>query len=223
MKKKLITILFLATTLVGYSQKGPKAKSILDKVSSKTKSYKTIKSNFSYNMENLQDGVNETFEGTVFVKGNKYKILLMGTETYSNGKNRWVYMPDEEEVNLYEVEKKDRKNKNQDDDVLSNPRDLFNIYNKGFKYKYISEVVEDGRKLYLIELVPRNKKKNFFKIKVKIDKAKYQLYSIKYFSKDGNRYTIKIKNFKPNVKMQDDMFTFDTKAHPDVEVVDMRE
>jgi outer membrane lipoprotein-sorting protein len=223
MTRLSIIIIFLATTLVGYGQKEPKAKSILDKVSSKTKSYKTIKSDFSYNMENLQDGVNETFEGTVFVKGDKFKLLLMGTETYSNGKNRWVYMPDEDEVNLYDVEKKDRKKNNNNDDVLRNPSDLFNIYNKGFKYKYISEVAENGRKLYLIELVPRNKKKSFFKIKVKVDKAKYQLYSIKYFSKDGNRYTIKIKNFKPNVKMNDAMFTFNTKENPDVELIDMRE
>ena len=128
MTKFSILILFLTTALVGYAQKDPKAKKILDKVSTKTKSYKTIKADFSYNMENLQDGVNETFEGTVFLKGEKYKILLMGTETYSNSKHRWVYMPDEEEVNLYDVEKKDRKNKNQDDDVLSNPSDLFTIF-----------------------------------------------------------------------------------------------
>ncbi|MBE9468476.1 MAG: outer membrane lipoprotein carrier protein LolA [Bacteroidetes bacterium] len=221
MTRLSIIIIFLTTALVGYGQKEPKAKSILDKVSSKTKSYKTIKSDFSYNMENLQDGVNETFEGTVFVKGDKFKLLLMGTETYSNGKQRWVYMPDEDEVNLYDVEKKDRKNK--DDDVLSNPSDLFTIYSKGFKYKYISEVVENGRKLYLIELVPRNKKKRFFKIKVKVDKAKYHLYSIKYFSKDGSRYTIKVKNFRPNVKMNDAMFTYNTKTNPDVELIDMRE
>ncbi len=223
MKKLSIFILIAMTVLVGYAQKDTKAKSILDKVSTKTQSYKTIKASFSYNMENLQDGVNETYNGTVFLKGDKYKILLMGTETYSNGKHRWVYMPDDEEVNFYDVKKKDKKNKNQDDDILSNPSDLFTIYSKGFKYKYINEVVENGRELYLIELVPRKRKRNFFKIKVKIDKAKLQLYSLKYLSKDGSRYTIKITKFTPNVKMGDSMFTFDTKAHPNVEVVDMRE
>lgn len=223
MTRLLIIILFVTTSFMGYAQKDPKAKKILDKVSAKTKSYKTIKANFSYNMENLQDGVNETYDGTVFIKGDSYKIVLMGTETYSNGKHRWVYMPDDQEVNLYDVKKKDKKHKKKDGDILSNPKDLFTIYNKGFKYKYIGDVIEKGRTMYLIELVPRNRKRNFFKIKVKIDKNKMQLYSFKYFGKDGSRYTIKITKFMPNVKMNDSMFTFNPKAHPDVEIVDMRD
>ena len=42
------------------------------------------------------------------------------------------------------------------------------------------------------------------------------------FDKNGNRYTYEIKAFTPNPTLADSFFTFDTNAHPGVEVVDLR-
>ena len=43
------------------------------------------------------------------------------------------------------------------------------------------------------------------------------------FGKDGNNVVISIKSLKkPDKELSDDFFRFDTAAHPDVEVVDLR-
>jgi hypothetical protein len=55
-----------------------------------------------------------------------------------------------------------------------------------------------------------------------IDKAKKQIYSALIFDKNGNKYTYTMQTFLPNIKVSEDVFAFDVKTHPGVEVVDLR-
>ena len=73
-----------------------------------------------------------------------------------------------------------------------------------------------------IELTPTDKSKNFFKVLVDVDKKNQTLARMRVFEKNGNRYTYEITNFKPNGAVTDDLFTFDAKKYPGVEVVDLR-
>jgi outer membrane lipoprotein-sorting protein len=73
-----------------------------------------------------------------------------------------------------------------------------------------------------IELTPTDKSKNFFKVLVDVDKKNQTLARMKVFEKNGNRYTYEITNFTPNGAVKDDLFTFDAKKYPNVEVVDLR-
>ena len=50
-----------------------------------------------------------------------------------------------------------------------------------------------------------------------------QVEEVTSFGKDGNNVVISIKSLKkPDKELSDDFFRFDTAAHPDVEVVDLR-
>ena len=53
MKKFHIFIILIFAFLTAFAQQEQKAKDILDKVSAKTKSYKTIKAEFTSTLENL--------------------------------------------------------------------------------------------------------------------------------------------------------------------------
>jgi len=57
---------------------------------------------------------------------------------------------------------------------------------------------------------------------LRIDKVNKQISNIVVNDKNGNVYTYLIKSFTPNVKVNDSLFSFDAKAHPGVEVVDLR-
>ena len=82
-------------------------------------------------MENLQEEINEVYEGTISIKGDKYKANLMNVDTYFDGKTLWTHMIDEEEVNVDEPDPEDEE--------TLNPASIFTIYQTGFKYAYLGE------------------------------------------------------------------------------------
>ena len=57
MKHILIVVFACLMGLSSQAQSSEKAKEILDQVSSKTKAYQTIKADFSFAMENLQEEI----------------------------------------------------------------------------------------------------------------------------------------------------------------------
>jgi len=63
-----------------------KAKGILDEVAAKTKTYTTIKAEFTSVMEkqetNIKSKVTETQSGTLQLKGTKYKIGIQRTNYF---------------------------------------------------------------------------------------------------------------------------------------------
>lgn len=221
--KKVFVSLFVVLLVFSnsFAQKDPKAKEVLDQVSVKIKSFSSIKARFTNKMDNAQEKISETLEGTLFLKGKKYKMEAMGMTTFCDGVTKWVYMPESNEVNISDVSKMTEEEKSAN--LLADPSQIFTMYEKGFKYQFIEEYSEKGKNLVLIELVPEDKDKPFFKIKLVIDKGAMVPQSLHYFGKEGTKYFVEIKEFTPNTKMEDAMFTFNPAKYAGVEVIDMRE
>jgi len=55
-----------------------------------------------------------------------------------------------------------------------------------------------------------------------VDKVKCQILKAKTFNKDGNSYTLSLKNMKTDQSMADEYFKFDPAKYPKVEINDMR-
>jgi outer membrane lipoprotein-sorting protein len=221
----IYTLLFVGTATTAFAQKDEQAKAILKDVSAKYKTYDIIKTNFVYTLESPQANLKETQSGTLIAKSksNKFKVTLFsksdGTpgvpaqELISDGKQQWTYLKKDNEVQLNNV--------STGDDAL-NPAHIFTIYEKGFKYIYTGEEHVGGTTCQVIDMTPTDSKKQFFKVRLLIDKAKKQIYSAEIFDKNGNRYTYTLQTFLPNFKVGDEVFAFDVKSHPGVEVVDLR-
>ncbi len=219
----LYYILITATASTAFAQKDAEAKTILSQVSQKYRSYNSVKSDFTIAIQNPQAGVNEVQNGTLLTqsKANKYKFSVysaadkstIAQEIVSDGKTQWTYMPKEKEVQVNDV------NNNTGG---MNPAQLFTLYEKGYKYIYNGLQKQAGKSYQVVELTPVDAKQSIYKIRLLIDKLKKQIYSAQLFDKNGNRYNYTVKNFTPNVTIAADTFTFNTKAHPGVEVVDLR-
>ena len=207
MKNFFLTTMIAFMAIVATAQTD-KARTILDDVSAKTKAFKTIKIDFTYTMENKGQKINESFTGTLFSKGDGYKLLFSGQEVISDGKTVWTYLKDAGEVQVNEATK--------DDDSFT-PTNLLSSYTNNFKAKLLSE----DAKQYVIELTPV-KKKNFNKVKVVVDKTKKVLNSLSIFDKNGSTYTYAVNKFETNMPLNESMFTFKASDHPGVEVIDMR-
>lgn len=216
MKRKLfISVLILLTGLSLIAQ-DPNAKEILDKLSLTNKSYKTIQIDFSFTLKNQKTNQTETNEGWVALKGKSYRLHMpaLGMDVYSDGAATWSYMTESNEVNIAENEP--------DNDSALNPANLFTIYEKGFKYTYMGEENILGKAAYVIDLIPENQAKEYTKVKLYIDKTKYQILKAITYNKDGNIYTLALKTIKTDQNLADDFFKFNPAKFPKVQVNDMR-
>ena len=192
----------------------PQAKAILDNVSAKFKTYKTVTANFTLSITNGAGKVEGVKKGVVYIKGSKYRVNISGQEIYSDGNNIWTYDKSANEVQITKF------------DPSANtitPQKMFtNFYDKDFLYKLNGERKEGERTIQEIELTPVDKSKTFFKVLVDIDKATKNIVSTKVFEKNGNRYIYSVTAMKTNTPIPESFFVYDPKSHPNVEVVDLR-
>lgn len=220
MTKVLLLGLFMVSGIWGFSQNNklgtsdPDAKVILDNVSAKFKTYKSVTAVFTLTITNANDQVQGTKKGTVYMKGSKYRVSVSGQEIFSDGDNIWTYDKSANEVQITKF------------DPTANtitPQKLFtNFYDKDFLYKLNGEAKKGGKILQEIELTPIDKTKSFFKVLVNIDKSSKNIVSTKVFEKNGNRYIYKINSLKTNTSLPESLFDFNAKVYPNVEVVDLR-
>jgi outer membrane lipoprotein-sorting protein len=224
MKNILIYLTLVLTTTTAFAQKDVEAKKILAPISLKYKTYKAIKSDFSFTLENKMENINVIQNGTLIVepKNNKYRITLYApgaakTETeqeiINDGKSQWTYNKKDKEVELAAADHSE---------TAFNPAQLFTIYEHGYKYLYTGEQRQSGVIYQLIDLTPESDKIQFFKIRLMIDKAKKQIYSALIFDKNGSKYNYVLKTFIPNPPITEATFVYDSKSHPGVELVDLR-
>ncbi|WP_421919938.1 LolA family protein [Marinifilum sp.] len=212
--KNFFCFLLLGLISLNLAAQDAKAKAILDKVSEINKQYKSIKAEFIFSMDNEEEDIHEISEGSILLKENKYKLQLMGVDTYFDGTTMYSHIIDAEEVSIKEPD--------EDEDESLNPAKIFSIYENGFTFKYVNEINENGVKLHVIDLFPSDTERGFTHIRLKIDKTTNQIKALKSVGKDGNNVSITLKKLTPNVTLSDMDFVFDTAANPDVDINDMR-
>ncbi len=220
MTKYLLLSFFIFSGFNVFSQNNslgksdPDAKTILDNVSAKFKTYKTVTANFTLTVLNGAGKAQGTKTGVVNMKGSKYRVNISGQEIYSDGSNIWTYDKSANEVQLTKF------------DASTNaitPQKMFtNFYDKDFLYKLNSETKQGGKTIQQIELTPVDKTKAFFKVLVDIDKNSKNIVSTTVYEKNGNRYIYRVNSLKTNMDLPESIFVFDAKKYPNVEVVDLR-
>ncbi|MBL4592984.1 MAG: outer membrane lipoprotein carrier protein LolA [Flavobacteriales bacterium] len=215
MKSLIILLLTVATSFSALAQQDQKAKAILDKLSAKTKAYKTIKAEFKFTITNKSEGINESQTGKIQIKGNKYFLSIAGQDVVSDGKDIYTVLKDAEEIQINNLP-------DEDEEEFISPNKIFTLYESGFKYKYIKEV--NG--VQIINLYPNDAEdKEYHRIALYINKAKGQISKVKVYGKDGSISTYSIKTFTANSTIADLKFTVDIKKYKSLgyEIVDLRD
>jgi outer membrane lipoprotein carrier protein len=212
-----VIISFLAGILIMpacFSQgSDPVAKQILDQASAKIKSYKSIQVIFTFQQQDAQGVSLGTKKGTVYMKANKYVVLITGQEIYCDGKTIWTYDKSANEVTITKVDP---------GSSTISPQKLFtNFYDKDFLYKMNGEQKMGNKTVVEIEMTPIDKTQNFHKIYLYVDKISHLVTSGKMLDKNGNRYIYTINSLNGNANLTDDRFMFDKSKHPGVEEVNL--
>ena len=216
--KKIIAVSIIALSCAmqpAMAQNDPKAKSVLDAVSKKVTSLKSLKANFSLNLTGGKGGkVNESKKGTITLKGQKYHIVLNGQEIICDTKTIWTYSKENKEVQVSTF--------NPSEQSMSPAKLLTNFYDKEYKYSYKGERKEQGKNCDIIELTPVNSTKQVTKIELMVDRSSSMIAGGNIWQKNGNKMQYTVSNFTPNTNVPDSYFSWDPKEHPGVETVDLR-
>lgn len=213
--KKLLTLLLVALLGGTVVAQDRDAKEVLDRLSEKTRSYSTITAEFSISIDNKKDKVKDTQYGKMLLKGSMFKILMKANDIYSNGRVRWTYVKEAGEVNLQNVNPNDPS-------ILNNPAKLFNAYVTDFKYRYKGVKKDGGVKVQEVALFPKDLRAAYSQVRLMVDMGTGMPKTVIYIGKDGVTYTVRFSRITPNSPMSNAEFVFNTKAHPGVEVIDMR-
>ncbi len=192
----------------------PEAKKVLDAVSAKFKTFKSVKASFALKIENAAGKVQGTKSGTVMMKGVKYRVSITGQEIFCDGATIWTYDVAAKEVQVSALD-------NSSGSIT--PQKLFtNFYDKDFLFMLNPDVTRAGKTYQVVELTPVDKTKPFFKVVIEVDKASKVIMSTRVFEKNGNRYLYAINSMATTAVIPDDSFAFNLKKYPGVEVIDLR-
>ncbi len=212
--KRLFTLLVAFTvSYLAMAQIDAKSKEILSKAAIKTKNYTSISATFDITIENLQAQTKELHDGSIEVKGEKYHLKLVNSESFFDGKIVMTFMPDAKEVNVSEPDAND-------ENVL-NPAKIFSLYEKGFKAQYVGEQKDGSKTIQEIHLFPESHTKPYSRIKIFVD-GESNISKIEQVGKDGNNITVKIKKFTVNQPIDDSAFIFNAAKNPGVDIIDLR-
>lgn len=209
----LLLISFHGVFAQGKATSDKNAEKLLNTVSKRYKAFKTMKADFIYAVESKTDKSVEKQKGTLLVKGNKFKLDIAGQIIICDNATLWTYSKEVNEVQVSNYSPKEG---------AIRIDDIFTMYNKGFLSKIAEERKEGGKEIVVIELTPTNKKKNYFKIKLTIDKTNQTILKSVVYDKSGTIHTYTITNQVPNLKLDDKTFTFNKADYPKVEVIDLR-
>ncbi len=212
---KNICILFLAfLPIFAFSQKDSKAKEVLDKSSEVFSKAGGVSAAFTLNVKNIKTKVTESFDGSIQMKGDKFYLSTPEADSWFDGKTQWVYMKGSEEVNVSEPSKEELQ--------MLSPSVLFNIYKKGFNYKYVGERTDiKGKQVYEVELIPQ-KKADMQKMVIQINKISWMPTMITIVNKNEINNIIYINKYEAGKNYTDSFFVFDKKKYPEVEIIDLR-
>ncbi len=111
MRKALIILLLALPAILAAQNNNEKARQQIQKLAGLIQSYKNIRIEFTYNLENKESKINENRDGTMWISGNRYRLMIAGQIIVNDGTSLYTYMPDAQAVQINAV--------SADDDNLS--------------------------------------------------------------------------------------------------------
>ena len=206
MKKILITLL-LITSISTFAQNADKAKTLLDEVTAKAKSYDNISIDFKYVLINTEENIKQETRGDVIMQGDKYVLNILGVTRIFDGKTLYNISPEDEEVTI--------SSENTEDENTITPSKMLSFYEDG--YNYDMDIVQNvnGRKIQYVKLIPIDSKSEIENVLLGIDIKTKHIYNLIEVGTNKTKTTLTVNSFRTNEPLSKSLFTFDVKKYKD--------
>ncbi|MFG6687494.1 outer membrane lipoprotein carrier protein LolA [Mariniflexile sp. HNIBRBA6329] len=203
--KNIILALVITTSLTGFAQN--KAKTLLNQVSQKVKSYNNISIEFKYVLENTAEKIKQETKGDVIMQGEKYKLNILGVTRLFDGKKLYSISSEDEEVTI--------STETNDEEGAITPSKMLSFYEDGYTYAMDLEQNINGRKIQLVKLTPIDSKSEIKYILLGVDVQTKHIYNLMQIGKNGTKTTLTVNSFKTNEPLSKSLFTFDANKYKD--------
>ena len=218
MRKYIFSVLIALLSLpVIAQQQQSQAKVILDKTAEAFRKAGGVKAGgvrADFTLKALNDGRLEGREnGVIQLKGEKFMLKTSETTTWFDGKTQWSYMVRNDEVNV--------STPTQEELQQINPYTFLYMYQKGFSYKLGTVKTFQGKAVWEVVLTANDKKQELESITLYVTKNAYEPVCIQQRGQK-TRNEITVTAYQTGLDYADDVFTFDRKAYPTAEVIDLR-
>jgi len=177
------------------------AKTLLDEVSAKIRSYDNIEIDFKWELQNNKEGVQQETRGDVTLEGDKYLLNMLGATTLFDGGHTYTIVPEDEEVTI-------SKYSEQDDKGFS-PAKVLTFYEQGYNHQM--DIVQNvkGRRIQYVKLTPIDYNAEIKNILLGIDVRTKHIYKLIQTDDAGTQYTLTVTAFKTNQQLSKTLFSFD--------------
>lgn len=206
---RYILVLFIGfLTTNSWAQKDPLAKNVLDQLGQKVKLSKGILVNIQLVTKNNKGKSMGTKSIDLKMKGEKYLLREGKMEILCDGAN--IY-------NFDGVNSISKSAIGESDQTLSPQKLLSGSYDKDFNFSLLSQNAGKA----IIELFPIDKRKNFQKVTLTIDKVKSALSNATILDKSNNITDVKVVSISYSAQFTDNLFIFNRAKYPkNVEIFD---
>ena len=216
--KKVCLLTFISfITLSSYSQQDSKAEAYLQAVSEQFDLDKGYVIQMDYKREDLMQETSAEGEGTIWMKGLKYKIVVDEYIVYYNEEKLYSQNTETEEVYVSEPDP------DQPGYLQAVPIKIIKSYEQDFNYMYIGNTSLLGKNLLEIQLYPKDRSGPYALLKMYVNPGSQKLEVIQLKHKEGILYTMILSEIREDKSLEESTFDFDPSAYPDTEIIELIE
>jgi len=210
MRLRLSIILYIFSIAGLFAQNNADAEKVINNLIASVKAT-AVKTNFQLSVTEKNALTSQPISGTFVLKANKFTIEMDESKAWFDGKTQWTYLKSDNEVTITEP--------TVDELAQINPM----IILASFKAKsWIRFGKTKSISSELIELIPKNKKNDFAKVEVQLNKKTKTLEFIRLVDKKKSITLLKLTNYKNIGNVADDMFTFKKANYKQIQINDLR-
>ena len=209
--KKILLLIFGLFTMLSYSQDNSDAELLLNKVSENIKNYDNIYINYAYTLQNIEEDINQTNNGSFVTEDEKWRFEMLGVTRIFDGNKLYSISPDDEEVTI--------SSQDPEDETTITPNKMLYFYEEGYYFEMDeSRFVGNGqfrKKIQYVKLIPKDSEAEIKYILLGIDTEFNQIYEVIETGKNETVTTISIVDFEFNLPLDSKLFIFDEEKYQD--------
>ena len=209
--KKILLLIFGLFTMLSYSQDNSDAELLLNKVSENIKNYDNIYINYAYTLQNIEEDINQTNNGSFVTEDEKWRFEMLGVTRIFDGNKLYSISPDDEEVTI--------SSQDPEDETTITPNKMLYFYEEGYYFEMDeSRFVGNGqfrKKIQYVKLIPKDSQAEIKYILLGIDTEFNQIYEVIETGKNVTVTTISIVDFEFNLPLDSKLFVFDEEKYKD--------
>jgi outer membrane lipoprotein-sorting protein len=209
--KKILLLIFGFFLMLSYSQENSDAELLLNKVSENIKNYENIYINYAYTLQNIEEDINQTNNGSFVTEDEKWRFEMLGVTRIFDGNKLYSISPDDEEVTI--------SSQDPEDETTITPNKMLYFYEEGYYFEMDeSRFIGNGqfrKKIQYVKLIPKDSEAEIKYILLGIDTEFNQIYEVIETGKNETVTTISIVDFEFNLPLDSKLFVFDEEKYQD--------